>query len=470
MSDNKNLVQVVSCTITELFSEKVIDSDGNEISGTLEIPEYQRPYVWTKKEIDKLLSDIKEQNNKQDEKPMYYLGSIILHKYRKDEEEKDHLAIIDGQQRITTLAIMQHIIKEINKVPKVKYVSPITIEHIKKNHNFLELKKEDWINDIDFENLNVTLVVTENEDDAYTFFETQNTGGVRLSGIDIIKAHHLRKISPNGKRDEQYAITWENQKNIDVVIEQLIKARRWNILDWQNVPSDRDIKGTKNSIVQDFSEKTLEKTKAAYTQIIFTDNYSSIKVSPFKLAIRQPLANGENFIDYLEQFTELYQRLFKNNSDADIPNEYYKFNKAIIKKIDGTAFLKEFYEIAILCYVNKFGLENLLEASFWIFRYTYSLRVCKRMIREDGIPAFIKNGNYIFDVITAAFNHRLLIERLCSFSYQECEIPASGAGSNTILNFIKRVNDYFGCIDKNKYDKTLKTSIEKKIKENPNGK
>ena len=39
-----------------------------------------------------------------------------------------------------------------------------------------------------------TLVITQSEDDAYQFFETQNTGGVRLSGPDIIKAHHLRAI------------------------------------------------------------------------------------------------------------------------------------------------------------------------------------------------------------------------------------------------------------------------------------
>lgn len=45
-----------------------------------------------------------------------------------------------GQHRLTTLAIIQHIIDK-NKapvVPRVKYASPLTIEHIKNNHNHLK--------------------------------------------------------------------------------------------------------------------------------------------------------------------------------------------------------------------------------------------------------------------------------------------------------------------------------------------
>ena len=50
-------IKVASCTVAELFSERIICSDNTEILGILEVPEYQRPYVWTKKEINKLLSE-----------------------------------------------------------------------------------------------------------------------------------------------------------------------------------------------------------------------------------------------------------------------------------------------------------------------------------------------------------------------------------------------------------------------------
>jgi hypothetical protein len=444
MAENKP-IKVASCTISELFSENIPETD---ISGTLEIPEYQRPYVWGTKEIDKLLLDIKEHFG-QSNKTLYYLGSIILHQH------DGKLSIIDGQQRLTTLAIIQHI-KDTNKVPKLKYASPTTIEHIKNNHEYLKPKT---LSDIDFDKLNVTLVVTDNEDDAYTFFETQNAGGVRLSGIDIIKAHHLREISPKGKRDENYAISWEKQKNISTVIEQLIKARRWNVLHWVSVPSGRDEKGTKSSIIEDFSEKTIGKEKAAYSQMIATNNYSSIQVSPFKLAIRQPLANGENFIDYLEQFCELYQRLFINEEDAEINKEHYNFNKEIIQVGYGTAFLREFYEIVVLCYVNKFGVENLLEASYWIFRYTYSLRVSSLRVMEKSIPKFISDTK-LLDIILASFNHEQVIEQLQKFNYQMADITSSTVANN----FIDRVIKYFDNIDLNDFDETLKKAIIHKTK------
>jgi uncharacterized protein with ParB-like and HNH nuclease domain len=456
-----NQIKVASCTISDLFLENIVTESGETISGNLEIPEYQRPYVWQENQIKKLLTDIKEHFESSDT-PLYYLGSIILHQH------DNTLSIIDGQQRLTTLAIIQHI-KDINKVPKLKYASPKTITNIKNNYNYLNSKKDELRN-IDFEKLNVTIVVTDNEDDAYTFFETQNTGGVRLLGIDIIKAHHLRAI-PHKERNENYAITWEKQKNIDTVIKQLIKARRWNVLNPKYVPSDRDEKGTKNSIIEDFSEETKGTDKIAYSQIMATNNYSLIQVSPYKLAIRQPLANGENFIDYLEQFCDLYQRLFKNVSDAEISGEYYSFNQEIIQPINGTAFLKEFYEIALLCYVNKFGFEKLVEASYWIFRYTYSLRITSLRVMEKSIPAFIKNNHWLFDSVLSSFNSKEAIERLKAFDYSKFILtPEEIQKSGVTQGFIKRISEYFQGIDKSNFDKTLKIGIYNKIKDANNGK
>ena len=443
-------IKVASCTIEELFSEEI---EGTEIKGTLEIPEYQRPYVWTEKEINKLLSDIKEH----DKQAMYYLGSIILHKH------DDKLSIIDGQQRLTTLAIIQYI-NDTNKVPKVNYASPVTIDNIKKNHSYLKSQKLD---DIDFTKLNVTLVVTSSEDDAYTFFETQNTGGVRLSGVDIIKAHHLKEVSSERKRDEKYAIVWEKQKNIEIVVELLIKVRRWNVLNWLDVPTKRNSKGLKNTIIKDFSEDLLSKSnKAFYCQLI-GKNYSTIEYSPYKFAIRQPLAEGENFIDYLEQFAGLYQKLFNNETDVDIPAEYFKFNNNVISVIDGTVYLKELYEIAMLCYVNKFGLSDLLEACFWIFRYTYSLRVSSaKVVRENSIPAFLQGGKFIYDIILSCFNHSQLISQLKEYEY---EFNPEHTEKDTVkARFINRVNEFFGDIDVKSYDESLKKAIECNLKKQSN--
>ena len=61
---------VESLTLKELFDKQQ----------SLAIPEYQRPYVWTPKEINKLLAQIKQHQERTDEKPLFYLGSIVLYK------------------------------------------------------------------------------------------------------------------------------------------------------------------------------------------------------------------------------------------------------------------------------------------------------------------------------------------------------------------------------------------------------
>lgn len=64
------------------------------------IPNYQRAYSWTEKEISLFIADISEHAGK---KTQYYLGHYILEKSEDTNDKK--MAIVDGQQRITTVAI-----------------------------------------------------------------------------------------------------------------------------------------------------------------------------------------------------------------------------------------------------------------------------------------------------------------------------------------------------------------------------
>ncbi len=70
------------------------------------VPVYQRPYSWDKEQIDTLLKDIFEAFKKET-KEGYYTGNIIV--YDKNEKIEGHIAkydIIDGQQRITSFALI----------------------------------------------------------------------------------------------------------------------------------------------------------------------------------------------------------------------------------------------------------------------------------------------------------------------------------------------------------------------------
>jgi hypothetical protein len=65
-----------------------------------QIPRYQRPYTWNKKHWEDLFDDILDND------PGYFLGSIICINQTDDTMAVQHLELIDGQQRITTLSIL----------------------------------------------------------------------------------------------------------------------------------------------------------------------------------------------------------------------------------------------------------------------------------------------------------------------------------------------------------------------------
>jgi len=82
----------------------------NNADSLFQIPVYQRPYRWTKIEVDALWQDVYEafKNNKDDNAQdiNYFLGSIIT----VPDKKTGYKDIVDGQQRITTLMILFSVI------------------------------------------------------------------------------------------------------------------------------------------------------------------------------------------------------------------------------------------------------------------------------------------------------------------------------------------------------------------------
>lgn len=451
-------VTVVSCNAKQLLSGHF---EQGELNGQLRIPEYQRPYVWKKKQLQKLVTDLNNfYKNYNEGLPLYYLGSIIIHK------NEDALNIIDGQQRLTTLALLDYHtnVKEHN----IEYSSPKSISQIEENYQLLK-NNEIVIDKINLELLNVTLVITSSEDDAYTFFETQNTGGKRLSGSDIVKAHHLRAVKGNGAIANN-AMQWEskNINSIDVVIGLLSKARYWNFLNWKSYPSFRHTTAIKNVIVKDFTEKTISSNDSIsfYQTEVIEDNFQkSTKNSSSLKAMRQPLFNGSHFINYLSEYVDIYEDLFLTKNNYRIDERFYEFRDKLITGNNGTVFLKELFQLIVLAYVSKFGLANLYEFSLWAFRSVYATRVInRRTVREDSIEKLIRDELFL-DKILNSFTHKEVVQQLKKYSYtfnnENCE-PNKVKGS-----YIMSLGSYFpafsnGIVTEN-FDSKLKKAIDDKF-------
>jgi uncharacterized protein with ParB-like and HNH nuclease domain len=74
------------------------------------IPDYQREYVWTDKEVYQLLEDINDEMESSSGRE-YFIGTVLV----APTKTKNHFEVIDGQQRLTTffllLCTMKHLFK-----------------------------------------------------------------------------------------------------------------------------------------------------------------------------------------------------------------------------------------------------------------------------------------------------------------------------------------------------------------------
>lgn len=176
--------------------------DGNNL---FEIPEYQRGYRWRPEEVLTLISDISESTDGNG----YFLNVLILQK------NKDSYDIVDGQQRLTTLSILESICEKNNK----------TINELLNNSrsdsdkHFIcmagkaackKLKK--LTNEINFKGKldNCRFFVYEidgTKEEAAKVFERINTGKIPLSSAELLKASWV-----SGEKDR---------------IKQKVRASRW---------------------------------------------------------------------------------------------------------------------------------------------------------------------------------------------------------------------------------------------------
>ena len=70
------------------------------------VPDYQREYVWTDKEVQQLLDDINEQIDGAPDRE-YFIGTVLV----SPTVQKNHFEVIDGQQRLTTFFLLLCVLK-----------------------------------------------------------------------------------------------------------------------------------------------------------------------------------------------------------------------------------------------------------------------------------------------------------------------------------------------------------------------
>lgn len=166
------------------------------------IPEYQRGYRWRPEEVAMLISDI----SKSDDGNGYFLNVLILQK------TKNSYDIVDGQQRLTTLSILERICGTNNETINGLLKS----NRSKSDKHFIDkaekiagekiTAKKDFKEKLDSSRFFVYEI--EAKEDAAKIFERINTGKIPLSSAELVKADWVSK-GEDRIRQKTRALRWQ---------------------------------------------------------------------------------------------------------------------------------------------------------------------------------------------------------------------------------------------------------------------
>ncbi len=454
----------------EVYTSSIVDFFEQNI-GEIALPDYQRPYIWNQEKIEQLLQDwvehffVESNGNLKlnSDAPCYYLGTVLFH---KEYDEKFH--IIDGQQRITTLLIIDHAVNgNSSTLSKGKwnlnYNSRLSRANIKKN--FLELSGFKYFKTISdhlaeiYRKLVLSVIITKSEDDAFTFFDSQNNRGVSLDAVDFLKSFHLRELKGKDKEQEIFVKKWDSS-NAGQFLNHLFEIILWRSRNWKGRSLQFE---NKDLILHTFQKKTKKSTDHLIKLYSNVNNKRAslisfsaqkgmkleldplfVQVSPeeYPFTLRQPIQRGVGFFLYTEKYYHLFDMLFQKKAN-DIVNDVV--GNLII---DYNLYFQNFFKLLVIMYYDRFKEEKLWAFMLWADYLLGAFRINQATIVEKTPIKILRDSKEnLLDVIESSYDPDDVISFIREYTI-------SGVKLEDIYN---KPLDQYGSINgiRNNYRKTV---------------
>lgn len=360
----------------------------------LKIPYYQRPYVWNEKSITILFNDTYNAYKSSQEE--YRLGTIILH-YDKNENK---LNIVDGQQRLISLALLLYnldaesksIEEKVNKIPLLKEkVNDISKRYIKINNDKIEklissFNSEEKKKFLDYIKTNCTfaVIITNDIAEAFQFFDSQNSRGKSLAPHDLLKAYHLREMNNLSEHEKEEIVNqWENID--DKKLKTLFADYLYPVIQWYkgkngiNYNSKKiDVfKGIKENYEYNYSKYHLFSNR--FVEISKHELLSmgyDLNINQFQLT--QPVIAGKHFFKYVLHYNNLLDEIINKVKNENLPD-----------KRTGDKYIKQLYLCVLLFFADRFNTASLDENYMHImFKWSYALRLVMNSVYRETVNKY----------------------------------------------------------------------------------
>ena len=391
-----NEIEAKEVTVGKLYSPDFI----------FEIPIYQRPLSWEKDNFDQLFEDIFDAISS-DEK-QYFLGSIIL---QEDEHEKNKYYLVDGQQRISALAILMAVIRDFTSIPDLK--NNLTSYLYQKEDKYKRIPSEMRI--LPWEDLKKMFQQYIYESDGTKkFMDDFDHELIKYNDTQDPLYHLYEAISVfNDKVSEKL----QESKGLEKFVEYLLNQV---YLVYIKTP-------TFTSAFRLFNVLNKRGMPLSTSDLLKSENIGAIPDESIRLEYAKIWRDVENNLgrDELENVIGFIRTVqIKEKAKRNIYEEYRRliFEKGLLNK--GTAFIDYLKEMAII-YTDKILEGKLLGDTRKENEYKNIVTLLRRFIPfSDWIPPLItfyhkfKSDEYLLDFILK-LEKKVVVEWAAGFSYTE---------------------------------------------------
>ncbi|MDO8262063.1 MAG: DUF262 domain-containing protein [Gallionella sp.] len=367
------------------------------IEGTKQylVPLYQRPYTWDDTNWKRLWSDLKDLYQSTDTRP-HFFGSIVTMPSTSVPEGITKFLLIDGQQRLTTVAILLAIIRDLAQssianelhILAAEIDQTLLVNKFKSHHDYYKLQPtktdreafHNLINKtgnlspdssitkaykfferaikrdlIDIEKLSIILIkrlsivsiVLDGEDNPNVVFEGLNWKGTPLTQADLLRNYFVMMIHVD-KQDVIYEELWEP---IEISLRDVLTEfiRHYLMKDGKDVKKNEVYLSLKEDInPTNAIERLRDLNKFAkyYERLIYPDRETNSVIS--NAVIR-------------------FQRLDISFCYPFLLNCYEEFQRGRIRDVDFVSALKiveNFILRRFVCNVPTYGLHKVFAALF----------------------------------------------------------------------------------------------------------
>ncbi len=236
-------------------------------------------------------------------------------------------------------------------------------------------------------NCTVVKIVTDSEQEAFQFFDSQNSRGKALAPHDLLKSYHLREMSSDDEKSKVELINqWESQNQAD--IESIFELYLFPLSQWYKGKSglhysDKKIDTFKGiSIENIYNYVNYQKAAQLFIEQSNQNNYLFGNKVLNQFQLTQPIVAGRRFFLYVLHYMELLEKVRKKISN-------HLESDPLSDQKQGDRYIKSLIENAALFFSDRFGIDELKDTVLRkLHKWGYSLRVVLHSVYKESINKY----------------------------------------------------------------------------------